>query len=797
MVSSLQAISNAGRGSSRTNTGRGDGRGRDGRGRDGRGQDGRGRDGRSRGTPRGPKPTKLQQQGLNFPPKQLMDVDSSIAKERERPTKTNEDGSKSPPKKKRNKETPLPHSESKLDETAKDGQPKAPTEKPEVLEVSSDVEEPRVDGKPKASSEKPEVLEVSSDVGDVMSDDGSSSGEDQGLEGPPTPKRKGGRSKTKEKEATVRTLRDAAGKLVTPAKPSVLTMAQAARKGVTPGVDPQFKNGKELNLDHTVFIDVGVKVRAIKEGETYLNVLQSQLLLWYQRIRENVAESFTVLRYKGKEAFETDALHTKEDLKSLKTLTQYRSYFGNLRVSPKGNTTAYLNIRVGFDADNEAEAIQDMNMVVADIATVYRSPLQKADTVKVGFLFPSHKGQDEKIYTDFFNIQLQNIHEGHIVMSGYIKPADDEPPMISATKKPIWNGMTKKDRDEYARKHPERDLSPVTALHIFAEKRHKRCVMIAMDFILNHPNMRQMLRPECLLVTEDRNAGVAERAKLLDVIDKCRSFQRQLYTTSIDGARALDLRKEGSTLRRFIMNMKRDGNSEKFLFVDCNLSWDGLSYEASYSVKFKVEGHFKATNMAAYVHRALGDPGLKWFTADMKSVKTLGWDEANNRPHTAGSRTLDSILDNSNPVMNEMFDFSQMEKTPVEDTASRPDKEQGKGDDVSDATFSNMSKVSKFYNADGTPRAASGEVDDWAGLEDSQDQPPTDPEEAATVEFFNKAVNARVESALQEQETRHRTAADHQQKQIEALQLQMQELLKSMTSTAGVGDDDSAPPKDV
>lgn len=76
----------------------------------------------------------------------------------------------------------------------------------------------------------------------------------------------------------------------------------------------------------------------------------------------------------------------------------------------KGNTTAYLNVRVAFDADEEAQAIQDMNAVCSNIASVYRSPLQKTNTVKAGFSFPSHRNQDEKIYTDFFNANLAAKH---------------------------------------------------------------------------------------------------------------------------------------------------------------------------------------------------------------------------------------------------------------------------------------------------------------------------------------------------------------------------------------------------
>ena len=81
------------------------------------------------------------------------------------------------------------------------------------------------------------------------------------------------------------------------------------------------------------------------------------------------------------------------------------------------------------------------------------------------------------------------------------------------------------------------------------------------------------------------------------------------------------------TLHQVVMKMHHDDDNTQDLFIDCNLSWDCLTFMVSYSKKYADEASFKAKNMAAYVYRLLGNIGLKLFSPDMEYVKTLGWDE--------------------------------------------------------------------------------------------------------------------------------------------------------------------------
>ena len=155
------------------------------------------------------------------------------------------------------------------------------------------------------------------------------------------------------------------------------------------------------------------------------------------------------------------------------------------------------------------------------------------------------------------------------------------------------------------------------------------------------------------------------------------------------------------------MSMKRGNTTDVFLFTDVNPSWDGFAINVSFSKKFENEARFKAENLAAYAFHDLGNPGLEFFSKDMKAVKTMGWDDENNKPLMANNLKFDLALQTPEPdsQLGMMFNFSEMEEPKVEEHTSRngrPKKDmEADSASLHLVAFSVMSNFSRFFNPDG------------------------------------------------------------------------------------------------
>ena len=152
----------------------------------------------------------------------------------------------------------------------------------------------------------------------------------------------------------------------------------------------------------------------------------------------------------------------------------------------------------------------------------------------------------------------------------------------------------------------------------------------------------------------------------------------------------------------------KHNNARVFLFIDANPSWDGYVINVSFSKKFNKEAQFKVENLAAYAYHDLGDPGLKFFSEDLKAVKLMGWVEENNHPLMASNLKFDLALQTPDPnsQIGLMFDFSEMETSKLEGqqtSGSHPRKEmEVDSASLQSGAFSVMSNFSQFFNPDGT-----------------------------------------------------------------------------------------------
>ena len=121
-----------------------------------------------------------------------------------------------------------------------------------------------------------------------------------------------------------------------------------------------------------------------------------------------------------------------------------------------------MNLQVGFDLELVVEVIEDMHAALQGQAQVLQSPLQAAFTEQIGWLMPSYKGQSLKEMEDFINAVIEKIHTRCAMMPKYPKPKDPKipPPKVALVFKPIFNGMSKKEREEQGVK-----LDPLTEGH--------------------------------------------------------------------------------------------------------------------------------------------------------------------------------------------------------------------------------------------------------------------------------------------------------------------------------------------
>ena len=410
---------------------------------------------------------------------------------------------------------------------------------------------------------------------------------------------------------------------------------------------------------------------------------------------------------------------------------------------------------------------------------------------------------------DFINTVIEKIHTGCAMMPKYPKHKDPKipPPKVALAFKPIFNGMSKKEREEQGVK-----LDLVYGMHVIACHSQKAAVSMLIDFILALPTFTAINKLNTLMIpVHNRNGGPSEATKLKKAIGQQHYFQNNIYSAPVQGLLSLDVPNSKKLMARtYIMSMKRDNTTDVFLFTDANPSWDGFAINMSFSKKFKNEARFKAENLAAYAFHDLGDPGLEFFSEDMKAVKTMGWDDENNKPLTANNLKFDLALQTPEPdsQLGMMFDFSKMEEPKAEEHTSRngrPKKDmEADSASLQSAAFSVMSNFSWFFNPDGTERCATDRHVQWQ--EAGQDSDPSEDDNGSVSQkmealtFFQMAVEEVVKKKMKEQESHLQTEHSQWQQQLQEqqemmwqMQAQMQQMAKQQGFLVGDGDDASAP----
>ena len=491
----------------------------------------------------------------------------------------------------------------------------------------------------------------------------------------------------------------------------------------------------------------------------------------------------------------------------IKTLSNIQNYANNVRPQMK-EQISYMNLRVGFDAEPIEEVIKDMHAVSQGKAQVYRSPLEAAFMEQIIWLMPSYKGQSLKEMEDFINGMIKQIHTGHTVMLKYLVQKDStDPPKVALIFKPIFDGMSKRERDEKGLKS-----EPVFGTHMIACHSQRASVLMLIDYILALPTFAAANKLNTLMIpVYNHSGGLSEVTKLKKAIGHQWYFQSNIYSTPVQGLLSLDIpNSKGLMACGFIMAIQCDNTNNIFLFTDANPSWNGFVINILFSKKFDKEAHFKAENLATYAFHDLGDSGLEFFSEEMRAVKLMGWDDGNNRPLVASNLEFDLTLQTPDPnsQMGMMFNFSKMEEVKSYESkmdSGRPAKEmEADSASLQSVAFSVMSNFLRFFNLDGMERCATDQCIQWQ--EAGHEGDPLDEDNVSishkleALNFFQKAVEDAVHDKMKEQETQIQTEHSQWQQQLQGqqemmwqMQAQMQQMAKQQGFLVGDGDDISAP----
>jgi hypothetical protein len=476
--------------------------------------------------------------------------------------------------------------------------------------------------------------------------------------------------------------------------------------------------------------------------------------------------SLVLLLYRRAHRLEPEVI--KDVVKHLKgTQNTISKHVGNFRVNTKmagegKSYPMYLKLRVGTNVfgENLSQLILDLKSVSSDVA-VFKSTMQKADVVMLGWLKNSHRNLDLTWLTNWANNIAVQLSAGTCKNSlpGLDKDAfkGRDPIELGFQWKAVLDGYNK---DTRAKANKKQDY----AVHVLAEKKDRSLANALVVSLIVSPAMFRSSALEFRMAPlYQRENGPAERLKFLESLNEHVKLQNKLVTAVIPDLQSLDIRapsveeqsrtaddpddsataiaeKRNPTARTCIMSIQKKGMPGVPLFADIGTSFFGEEYIATYAEKFKEEASFVASNMAAILYHLKGEVGLSFFPEYVRTeVRKQGWNEAEDRPVTAGEVLLDATMKPYDEKSNmlKLFDFSAMEETPLKDDLqqnTRPAKndaaapnDTATGDSPAlpprqltyrDA-FLVQSKVSAFVNPDGTKRVASATQRESYGNDDT------------------------------------------------------------------------------
>ena len=569
------------------------------------------------------------------------------------------------------------------------------------------------------------------------------------------------------------------------------SMLEAAASGVEPNVNPFFApktpgSNKEgippSEFANEVFIEPTITIPPKPKDfvGTDTKWAISQITDWFKQAQTDLApeHSLILLTYLMTSKLEPEAMkNTKKYLQG--TINSVKKYIHQFRVNTqaagKGNSySIYTKMRIGTNAFGEDldQLLMDLKSVSSNVA-VYKSTLQKANTNVINWILNSHRSFDVTWLTNYVEAVCVRLHAGTCNQSlpGLDKTVFEDREKISLgfQWRPVYDGKNKEQRVEAG-------LDQTYAIHVICEKKDKSLARALMNSLLDSRGFARTVSLEFRLAPcFQMDNGPAERLKLLESLANHTHVQKKIMSATIPDLVSLDIRapplaeqvesaaddsatamaeKRNPTARQLLMRLEKKGMPGVKIFTDVSLNFNKTDYIATLPEVWKDEGRFVAANAAAFLYRRFGEVGLSFFPDYVrKQVKAQGWNEAEDRPVTAGEEELNRALRPyaKDSAMTKMFDFSKMENTPLKQDLQNPGQRPARNLTGTDSPVNpqklayqdalSMADQSAYYNANGTPREPSGrenvtfgeDTTMGSGLQDDDLSIKSDEAEAVTV----------------------------------------------------------------
>jgi len=343
-----------------------------------------------------------------------------------------------------------------------------------------------------------------------------------------------------------------------------------------------------------------------------------------------IDDSLALWPYEYPNSPESDLLNNPTALGE--SINQIQNIFDGFRIH-KELSRCYVNCLLGFDMDYD-RFMESTTVMLEDVpAKLYKRTLQVPHIAPLGWLFATHEEMSLQSFESLLNT----------VVSG-LAPNQAPAIQLGLSFKPIWDGTSKKEREQTCAKDRSRTK---WAIHVEAiaeialtSKAFLKKALLSPE-IRAHTNLPLLLVPilqKKTLVSEaeEIKRAIARHATVLQSISK--SFSSKILSLN----RPLPAL-QNATLRTTLMAVTTSAG--KKLFLSADPTWNGQGFSISYPTLYAAQASDYVEYLPAYLAHSHGDEAYRWFTADaVAEAQTMDWDQDKQRPISQDGLALRSTL---------------------------------------------------------------------------------------------------------------------------------------------------------
>ena len=443
-----------------------------------------------------------------------------------------------------------------------------------------------------------------------------------------------------------------------PTKPTAITQASSgsAPEGNSPysakAARPPSRDAllqANLQRDRTVFFDFAFRVDNPAGDNKDLIAAGRKAAITALKLLASVNDTLVLRAYdQAKEADKSaKAILGKSGLGFLpKTQNKIGHYLDGFRVRGDAEYVMYTKVRLSLNGDDDEEEnfiLSARALLAEEKGALYRKTLQVAETSTIGFLLNSHQHMDVEGLQRYLAFQMDVLDKQY----RSDQPPRQTPLMVGLNRRPIWDGIRKKDRPKgYKSTH---------AIHVEVMKgQEDTCRLLLKAVLMSAAFKRRFNLP--LLFMKALGPADSRKEKMQHAIQNHRSALASMeHTHTVDFA-VLD-KKLGSlqfpagedagkavTMRRCLLAMQASDDSPLFLTVEKDRTGAGVWF--TYAAKHQAEAAHRIATLPLYLLKTWDSPDtLKWFTPEAKDRMTeMDWDETTKRAITVEEKEMTEAL---------------------------------------------------------------------------------------------------------------------------------------------------------